>query len=294
MARTRGSARRTLVAFLRVPKNRRRAARDAGRAEAWLLLARRGIPILIAVALVSGAWPLVRARAIHHPYFAVTAVVVHSRGHLDHEALRTLAGVQRGASIWEVDPRAVEARVAASPWVRSVTARRDLPSRVVIRVRQHRPAAIVALADPGGGLFYAVRPGRLVARVSPDDSTDLPYVTGLADPTLTSGGTSLGLARALRLLRVARRATPEIGSMSEIHVDGERGLTLLPTRPQVPIAIGWSGFERKVARARQVLARWKGREREIAQLSCLFRDQVIVRARAVADPPRGGKAPART
>jgi cell division septal protein FtsQ len=294
MARTRGSARRTLVAFLRVPKNRRRTRRDAGHAAAWLRLARRATPIAIGAALVMCAWPIVRARAIHHPYFAITAVVIHSRGHLDHETLRTLAGVPRGASIWEVDAKEVAARVAASPWVRAVTARRDLPSRVVIRVRQYRPAAIVALADPGGGLFYAVRPGRLVARVSADDPTDLPYVTGLADPTLASGGTNVALARALRLLRVARRATPEIGAVSEIHVDTQRGLTLLPTRPQVPIVIGWSGFERKVGRARQVLARWKGREREIAQLSCVFRDQVIVRARVVANPPRGGKTPART
>ena len=134
MARARGSARRTLVAFLRVGRNRRRTARDAGRAAAWLRLARRAMPIVIGAALVMGAWPVVRARAVRHPYFSVTAIVVHSRGHLDHEVLRMLAGVQRGTSIWEVDSRAVEARVAASPWVRAVTARRDLPSRVVIRV----------------------------------------------------------------------------------------------------------------------------------------------------------------
>src|SRR5262249_58464603 len=148
--------------------------------------------------------------------------------------------VAGGGGIGGVGPGGVGARVAASPWVRAVTARRDLPSRVVIRVRQHRPAAIVALADPGGGLFYAVRPGRLVARVGADDSTDLPYVTGLADPTLAYGGTSVGLARALRLLRVARRATPEIGAVSEIHVYGERGLTPLPPRPQAPSALRWS------------------------------------------------------
>lgn len=294
MARARGSARRSLVAFLRVPRNRRRSARGPARARAWLPLARRVAPVLVGIAFVVGAWPALRTRAAQHRYFAIREVAVHGRGHLGADAIRALAGVTAGTSIWEVDRQAVMDRVSANRWVRAVTVRRELPSRVVIRVRQHHPVAIVNVGDPAGGLFYAVRPGRLLARVEPDDTIDLPYVTGVSDPALSAGGTSVPLARALRLLRAARHARPEIGAVSEIHADAERGLTLLPMKPRVPIVVGWSGFEARIARARRVLARWKGRESEIAQLSCLFRDQVVVRVRTPTDPPRSGKAPART
>lgn len=293
MVGARGPTRRTLVAFLRVPRNRRRAARERGGLRALLAPARRLVPLAIALVLVLGVWPLVRERAARHPYFAVREVTVHSRGHLDPATLRTLTGIEPGSSIWGVDERAVVARLAANPWVRTARVRRELPSRVMVHVHQYRPMAIVAVADPAGGLFYAVRPGRIIARLGADDPVDLPYVTGLPSDALGASG-SRALTRALRLLRVARHTTPEIGAVSEVHVDGDRSLTLLPMTPRVPIVLGWTRFAEQLARVRQILARWRGREGEIAQVSCLVRDQVIVRARTVATPPRGGKVPART
>ena len=294
MAGARGSARRTLVAFLRVPRNRRRAARDGGVLGALRGPARRLVPLAVAGACLLLVWPVVRERAARHPYFAVREVAVRSRGHVARAALQGLAGVAVGSSIWTVDAKAVTERLAKNPWVRSVRVRRELPGRVVIHVHQYRPAAIVAVADPSGGLFYVVRPGRVLARVGTDDSVDLPYITGFAAGALDRAAGSAALARALRLLRFARHVTPEIGAVSEIHVDMERGLTLLPMRPRVPILLGWTRLAEKLGRVRQVLARWKGREGEIAQLCCLFSDQVIVRPTAAVAPPRHGKVSART
>jgi cell division protein FtsQ len=244
--------------------------------------------VAIAV-LVPGAaalWPAVRARLHDHPYFVVRTVTVRGAARLTPDAVRGRAGVEPGTSIWDVDGERARTRLLEEPWVRLARVRRRLPDRVVIQVTEERPVAILASpasAEPGrdgeAGLYYLNARGRVIAAVGPADTRDLPYVTGLARADLEAGDGSARRAarRALGLLRLASRAGP----VSEVHVDARRGFTLLPVRPTLPIEIGWGGVPRKLAALPAVLARWEGREAEIAAVSLRFRDQVVVRLRRV-------------
>ncbi|HYY05702.1 MAG TPA: FtsQ-type POTRA domain-containing protein [Candidatus Limnocylindria bacterium] len=280
MAGARSSARRELVARLVPPRrNRRRGTRPG------LAALRRALSVALPGSLVVGlalvAWPYARDAAIRHPYFAVREVVVRAHHRLPADEVRAAAGITPGTSIWEVDAAAAEARLAGHRWIRVARVRRELPHQVVIEVREERPLAIVVLED-GKGEYYVSPHGHLFAPVEANDARDFPYVTGLARADLKQGE-RLGpraLHRALALVRQSGGLT-----VSEVHVDRVRGLTLLPVRPSVPIELGWSGFAAKLARLPRVLALWAGRESEIVAVNLQFDDEVIVRtqpARAVA------------
>jgi cell division septal protein FtsQ len=167
--------------------------------------------------------------------------------------------------------------------------RRELPHRVAIHVREHRPVAILAPEDGKGKLYYLAGHGSIFAAVSRGDATDFPYLSGLRTADLEAGDAfgPRAVRRALGLLRATTRS-PGIGAISEIVVDRTRGLTLLPVRPAVPIEMGWGGFPAKLARLAPVLAQWKGHETEIAAVSLLFDDEVIVRRRLVGSPRKLG------
>ncbi|HZP40824.1 MAG TPA: FtsQ-type POTRA domain-containing protein [Candidatus Binatia bacterium] len=242
------------------------------------------------------AWPAVRDAARRHPYFAVREVVVANHRHLSAEAIRAVAGVVPGMSIWDVDEEAVVARLRREPWVRAARVRRELPHRVVLQVHEFRPVAILATADPEPALYYVAAHGRVFARVEPGDPRDFPYVTGLGAADL-DGHAALApraLRRALLLAHLIDRlhlVGPDgPAAVSEIHVDPVRGLTVLPTRPAVPFELGWGGFEQKLARLPEVMAYWTGREAEIAGVSLVFDDEVIVRTR----PPKPAASPRNT
>jgi cell division protein FtsQ len=246
----------------------------------------RGVATVLGVALALLTWPTVSTRFRAHPYFAVQEVAVHGNRRLAPDRIRRIAGVEPGVSVWDVESQRAEARLLEEPWVRSATVRRHLPHRVVIRVREERPAAILAVESPAT-LYYVAAPARVVAPVGAADARDFPYVTGLSQADL-SGAEAFGpqaIRQALRLMRVAARTRP----VSEVHVDRQRGLTLLPVAPAVPIAIGWRRFANKLGRLPPVLALWAGREAELASISLLFDDEVIVRTRAVK-PARPAKA----
>jgi cell division protein FtsQ len=249
--------------------------------------------VVTLVALVT-AWPLVREAGRTHPYFAVREIAIRHRGRLGDEALRAAAGVEPYSSIWDVAPAAVEARLLRVPWVRSASVRRELPNRVVLQVREHRPAAIVATGEPTA-LYYVSANGRIFAPVAPGDSHDFPYLTGLRATDL-SGESAYGpraVRRSLALLRLLGRGTAGLGSVSEIHIDRTNGFTLLPMQPPVPVELGWEQLALKLVRLGRVWPLWAGRQAEMTGVSCFFDDQVIVRTR-VPEPPAKVRRPTGT
>jgi hypothetical protein len=263
---------------------------------------------LVRYAIVAGATliatlvvvPWLGRVARTHPYFAVHEVAVRHRGRLEPETIRRLAGVETGTNVWEVDPEDAETRLLTNGWIRTAHVRRELPDRVVLHVREHRPVAILAVADESPGLYYVAANGRIFAPVVTGDQRDLPFVTGLTRADLGGGGAfgPRAVRRALGLVRHAARA-PGLATVSEVHVDRKDGLSLLPTRPALPIAIGWGDYDVKLARVAEVLPYWAGRESELASVNCVFDDEVIVRTRtrrldapATKTKKGAGKAPA--
>jgi cell division protein FtsQ len=242
----------------------------------------RAVTAVLVLGGLGWAWPRLASAVRSHPYFAVREVVVGVGRRLAASEVRALAGIAAGMSIWDVDLRAMEERLVRHPWIRTARVRRHLPHRVVIQVREERPLAIVATG--GRALYYVGAHGRLFARVGDGDALDFPYLTGLDEEDLV-GETGFGpraVRRALNLLRLVERRPAGLGTVSEVHLDRRRGLTLHPNRPAVPIELGWNDFETKLERLPVVLAHWAGRESEIVNVSLLFDDEVVVRTRSVA------------
>jgi cell division protein FtsQ len=280
MARTRNQTRWQLVTGY-FARNRRRGTR-VDRATLTLgvwRVARVLVPVL--VVLVS--WPTVRTRVCAHPYFALREVVVQRRGHATEETILRHAGLRLGTTIWDVDAATIEARLLELPWIRTARVRRELPNRVVIRIREYRPLAIVRIDDAERSLFYLAADGRIFAPVDRRDGRDLPYVSGLARADLEagSGRGPQAIREALLALAAAAVHASTFGPISEVHVDAERGVTMVPTTPAVPVHLGHGAFDAKLARAAEILPRWVDRQDDVRSVSCEFEDQVIVRLRRV-------------
>jgi cell division septal protein FtsQ len=296
MAGARSAARRQLVARRRARhRAERRLALDPALARR---LVRYGLAAATALVLALVGWPAVRELVRTHPYFGVREVVVRRHRHLDPATIRALAGVEPGMNVWDVDVETVETRLLTNGWIRSAAVRREPPDRVFVTVREHEPIAILAVADETPGLYYLAANGRIFAPVGPGDARDLPYVTGLTRSDL-AGSHAFG-PRAVRRALVALRQVarhPAVGTPSELHVEREAGIVVMPVRPAVPIELGWGGYDEKLARVSTVLPLWAGREGEIARMSCLFDDEVIVRTRTawaapVATKGKGAGKPA--
>jgi len=290
MAGARGAARRKLVG--RPARHRNRARR----AWAFPRVPWRAVGTLLLLAVLPVAVPRLARIVRDHPYFAVREIVIHHHGRLPVTELRAALAIREGDAMWVIDTASAEARLRARPWVRSARVRRELPDRVLVWVREYRPSVILAVGDLDPGLYYVAANGRIFAPVGATDGRDLPYITGLVRSDLDGreGFGPKAVHRSLGLLRLVARGTGGIGPASEVHADRERGLTLLPVRPAIPIVFGWGDLPRKLDRLARVLPLWVERAGEVREVSCIFDDQVIVRLRAPLPEPVVAKSAART
>ena len=114
-------------------------------------------------------------------YFSVTSVEINGCRQSSAADVRARSGVVINSSLLFLDgdhvSKAIESRV---PWVKNVDVTRRWPDKVIIRVQEYEPEAIVAMAPDGvTQLFYMDRDGEPFIRVESGMDFDFPVITGL-------------------------------------------------------------------------------------------------------------------
>jgi cell division protein FtsQ len=171
------------------------------------------------------------------PRFAITTVEVKGNQQLAADAVVASLPTRVGNNLFQTSLDAVVAELRTNPWVASASARRELPHTLVVEIREHVPAAIVAL----GGLYLADADGHPFKRaeLGAEDGAGLPIVTGLdraayaADPA----GTAAKVRDALDTL-VRWRSEPDRPSIGEVHYDPHGALTLVTYEKAISIQLG--------------------------------------------------------
>ncbi|THB67504.1 MAG: FtsQ-type POTRA domain-containing protein [Desulfovibrio sp.] len=137
------------------------------------LLRRWTLLTLAGLALVSvGLWQLY-SWTTNSQYFAVKEVVVQGEMRLDAAYVAELAGIQEGGNSLAVNMQAVEARLAADPWIEKVTVTRELPDRFHINIVERMPSYWVSHDDQ---LWYADRFGSRIGPVNSENFTPYPVL----------------------------------------------------------------------------------------------------------------------
>lgn len=195
---------------------------------------RRGIKpgwILLGVlAIVTGVFSMRDGIARTAPYrwlFMVPRASVEGCVYLGESEVRKAAGLDKPADFLRVDLKRARAKLAKAPRVDRVTITRAFPRRIVIRIVERRPVAIVR----GGRLFETDARGVILPALVSGVMPDVPVVSGVrvADARPGRALADPRFARALRHLMALAR--PEVGltnPVSQIDVaDGDRTVATL-------------------------------------------------------------------
>jgi len=165
------------------------------------------------VSLVTHPWWGAMARALADATqrelgLVLAELEVHGTRRLDAAAVRETLAFAPGTPILDLDLVAARERVEALGWVASASVRRELPDRLVVALREHRPRALWLGEDgpalvAGGGAMLPVPPA--------EAAVALPRLVGAGpppavEPILSALAAVPALrARLTRLERVAGR-----------------------------------------------------------------------------------------
>lgn len=225
------------------------------------------------IAATAGA---MRRFVLDNPYFAVREIQVRGADKVGGKDIVTMSGLRHGMNLWNIEPPAIEKKIARHPWVRRVLVRREFPRRVVIEVEERKPKAIVAM----GKLYYVDADGVLFSEVAKGENVRFPMLTGIRNEELGKADPSLR-RRIQDALRLGDLMAKDSHAVSEIHFEAPDRLVVYTMGRPVALHMGWGDWEEKLRRLERVLALWKGKEDRLGSLDLSFRDQVVTRLRRV-------------
>jgi len=185
--------------------------------------------------------------------FAAREIVVLGNHQLSEDRVLELADIQPGENIFAVNLGVARKRLLADGWVAEARVGREIPDRLVIRVREHEPMLLLDMGDK----FIMSREATIIKPYEETDSFDLPMVTGLSYSDLPLGGS--GSDAFAVLMQVLGAARSEEGALSlsrlrQINVDPELGVTLYADGEVKRVRMGFEKYDEKMRRVDRLLA----------------------------------------
>jgi len=209
--------------------------------------------------------------------FEAKEIEVIGNHRLTDARVLALAGIEPGANIFAVNLGIARRRLLSDGWVAEARVGRGIPDRLVIRVREHEPVALLDL----GKKYVMSREGTIIKQWEATDSFALPLVTGLtySDLPLAGGEQTAPFGVLMQVLQVAEAddGALSMDRLEKIDVDGQLGVTLHASGPVKRVRIGFGKYEEKYRRVERLLAALDRRPEDPAlEIMAVGSDQRIV------------------
>lgn len=146
-------------------------------------------------------------------YFSLAEITVVGNQYLREQDVLSLASLEPGVNIFDIDLREVERRLTASPRIASAHVVRRLPSGLEVVLVERVPIAYLA----GGEGYLALDAEGLLIDFSIEPRLPLPHLGGMPAPEAKVGERAAD-ARLLGAVQVAAALRPDlVGRVAEVR-----------------------------------------------------------------------------
>lgn len=216
-----------------------------------------GLRVLAGVLVVVGvsvgvAWSAHRY-AHTSPRFAIQRIEVNGGRRMGPEQVRQEAGIAPGANLFALDTALVEQKLLQNPWIAAASVTRKLPSTLKVELRERESRAVAVLA---GQAYLVSTEGEPFKRVGPEDSVDLPVITGL-EPEQLARDRPKELSRMAIALEVLsqyeRLPMSRVYVPQEVHLREGDAVVLTVGKQGIQIFLGKGPFRQRLQMAERVI-----------------------------------------
>ena len=209
-------------------------------------------------------------------FFRLERIEVSSVSHLTREEIIAQAGIKQGDDLLRLKLGRIGEQLSKNPWVEKVRIRRYLPHTMVIEVKEQEPVAVASM----GYLYYLNSRGDLFKPLMDGDSLDFPVITGVSEEDLAKdpAGAKEAIRSMLGLVEILRKGSVfKLEDVSEIHCDKGYGITIFTVQRGVPVRLGRSGFEEKLARLARIYGNLQAQMPTIQYIDMDYSDKIVVK-----------------
>ena len=207
-------------------------------------------------------------------YFRAHSLRVDGIHRLTQKEIVEQAGINKDVNVLAVNLSMVRKRLMAHPWIAEAEVRREIPSGLLIRIKEQQPLAVVDL----GNKYIINEQGRIFKEWTASDPATLPLISGLepADVIIYSKtgrddpqrratqnkhlqGAAAGelpfeaVMQVLTLGKEARSILPN-QKIKHIRVDRQIGITVEAFNQMKTIVLGYHNYPLKYTMLKNIMA----------------------------------------
>jgi cell division protein FtsQ len=255
-------------------KNYRKSRRAKRQYKFWgrFMLLFKMMAAVAVVVVVTGFFVLIHDILTQCNFFAIAKVTIEGTRLLTPAQVARQARVRMGDNILSVNLSLARKRLLAHPWIAEAEVTREIPSRLIIRIKEHSAMAVVDF----GQKFLINLQGRIFKAWDPADKVNLPVISGLDVSDLRVYGQSetpeksdrqlnsapfKAVMQALQLGRQQGSILPN-RLVRQINVDRQIGLTVYAFDRVKAIYLGYGDYTSKYHMLANILSYLK-RQRSI-------------------------------
>lgn len=231
---------------LRKNKSKARQAQQRAHVQGRLALGFKAIGGILTIPLMALLFIFGHDLITQWDHFNAQTIQITGNRHLTDNQVLELAGIHPGQNILAVNLGLARRRLISHGWIADAAVNRKLPAGLGIEIREHTPAAVLAL---GPGFLMDAR-GLVFKKLSPGESGRLPVVSGLVYADLAVGKQPVTplMGAVVDLLEMSRGSTAGIPQkqLKKIQADRETGLTLTLAGRPATIKIGFDRYFEKL------------------------------------------------
>jgi cell division protein FtsQ len=224
--------------------------------------------------LVSIALPVIVIGAIiahvslaSKPVFPVNKVVFTGNTHLSDEELKGLAGLNGEESLVSISSGRVFKKLSGSPWIRSVSVRKEFPDRLHILVSEAEP---FALLDMKGHLFIVDDKGKMLEELKDGSMPFLPVISGNPFEEKEVFYEAINLAKVIK-------KTGLLSRKDHIEIIAHKPQEMALNLDGVVVKVGTGEYEEKLVRLMELEEEIKNRLIPVDYIDLRFENRVIVK-----------------
>jgi cell division protein FtsQ len=200
-------------------------------------------------------------------FFLIRNVVFYGNKHLTDDELKALAGIHGKDSLVTASGEKVSLMLLKSPWIKSVSVRKELPDTLAVLIEEVTP---FALLDMHGRLFIINDKGNLLEELKDDPVPFLPVIT--ANPY----NRDEGFSEALSLAK----------SMNDLGFSSERNeIEIIVSKPQeltavidgTVVKVGSGDYRKKLERLLELEGEIKRKDIPVDFIDLRFENRVVVK-----------------
>jgi len=231
---------------------------------------------------------------LQSPLFDVKTIMIDGLDRVTRDEVLARTGLDQPGNIFELQPELLEKELATHPWIRTATVKRELLSTISIKIEEQEPLAIVTIENLADIVINAQGAPFKEYEPEKDDLKSLPVISGmdlsLSNSTYLFEGDIFNAVMEILRIKGFGQIESILGDentgilINILNTYSDRGFTNNETdtesenKTTLPVKLGFDGFEKKLARARQIQRYMKTNhpDKKISAIDLFSLDKVFV------------------